>query len=229
MSRRGRPRYPDILTPREWEVLELLRRGLSNGQIADRLGIRERTAKFHVSEILGKLGVESREEAATWCPEERKRSWSVAFQWPVKWSIAAKIAGATFVVATAAGIGVLAWGVLTTDSPPFDNATDTAGHTEEPVAIQDEDGVIIVEPLDDGRCEVLYIGNGFELIDARFVPCEDQEGGGRACWTEGHPDTIGDIPSQVIFTSCGSPSHGEVKYYCTRTECMAWSAAFFDP
>lgn len=34
MTRRGRPRHPDVLTPRQWEVLELIRRGLTNEQIA---------------------------------------------------------------------------------------------------------------------------------------------------------------------------------------------------
>jgi DNA-binding CsgD family transcriptional regulator len=64
--RRGRPRHDDVLTPREWEVLDLLREGLTNDQIAARLGVSHDTAKFHVSEILGKLGVESRREAALW-------------------------------------------------------------------------------------------------------------------------------------------------------------------
>jgi two-component system nitrate/nitrite response regulator NarL len=51
------------LTPREQEVLALLAEGVSNKQIAHRLGISERTAKFHVNAILGKLGAESRTEA----------------------------------------------------------------------------------------------------------------------------------------------------------------------
>ena len=63
---RGRTPYPDVLTPREWEVLALLREGLTNEQIARRLGITERGAKYHVSEILSKLGLDSRKEAATW-------------------------------------------------------------------------------------------------------------------------------------------------------------------
>jgi DNA-binding CsgD family transcriptional regulator len=64
--RRGRPPYPDVLTPREWEVLSLVREGLTNDEIARRLGLTERGARFHVSEILSKLGVESRQEAAKW-------------------------------------------------------------------------------------------------------------------------------------------------------------------
>src|SRR5438093_171564 len=54
MRSRGRPRHPDILTPREWEVLSLIEKGASNEEIAERLGITERTAKYHVSEILSK-------------------------------------------------------------------------------------------------------------------------------------------------------------------------------
>jgi DNA-binding NarL/FixJ family response regulator len=53
------------LTPREREVLELLTQGLSNRQIAGRLGISEHTAKFHVASISGKLGASSRTEAVS--------------------------------------------------------------------------------------------------------------------------------------------------------------------
>lgn len=51
------------LTPRELEFLGLLAEGLSNKAIADRLGITERTAKFHASSVLAKLGAENRAEA----------------------------------------------------------------------------------------------------------------------------------------------------------------------
>jgi DNA-binding CsgD family transcriptional regulator len=61
---RGRPPYPDLLTPREQEVLVLLADGLTNEQIAAHLGISFGGAKYHVAEILPKLGVNSREEAA---------------------------------------------------------------------------------------------------------------------------------------------------------------------
>ncbi len=49
MKRRGRPPYPDLLTPREQEVLAFLREGLSNEQIAQRLGVSVAGAKYHVS------------------------------------------------------------------------------------------------------------------------------------------------------------------------------------
>ena len=51
------------LTSREHDVLEQMAGGLSNRQIADVLGISEHTVKFHVSAILGKLGVSSRSAA----------------------------------------------------------------------------------------------------------------------------------------------------------------------
>ena len=54
---------PDALTARQKEVLKLIATGLLNKEIADRLYISERTVKFHVSEILAKLGAGNRTEA----------------------------------------------------------------------------------------------------------------------------------------------------------------------
>jgi len=53
------------LTPRESEVLQMLASGLGNKEIAGKLAISERTVKFHVASILGKLGSASRTEAVT--------------------------------------------------------------------------------------------------------------------------------------------------------------------
>ncbi len=59
---RPRPLGHD-LSPREREVLRLMRRGLSNRAIADELVISPSTVDFHVSNILSKLGASSRTEA----------------------------------------------------------------------------------------------------------------------------------------------------------------------
>ena len=55
-----------ILTQREREVLRLVALGLSNGVIGQRLGVTTHTVKFHVSNILGKLRLQSRAEAAAY-------------------------------------------------------------------------------------------------------------------------------------------------------------------
>lgn len=58
------PELPEPLSPRELEVLSLLVEGLSNQQIADRLIISLATAKTHVRNILNKLAVDDRTQAA---------------------------------------------------------------------------------------------------------------------------------------------------------------------
>ncbi|HEY6940200.1 response regulator transcription factor, partial [Dokdonella sp.] len=56
----------ESLSQREREVLALIAEGLNNQQIAERLGIGEKTVKTHVSNVLGKLDVSDRTQAAVY-------------------------------------------------------------------------------------------------------------------------------------------------------------------
>jgi DNA-binding NarL/FixJ family response regulator len=58
------------MTARELDVLRLIGAGKANKEIAAELGISERTARTHVSNILGKLGLHSRTQAALWAVRE---------------------------------------------------------------------------------------------------------------------------------------------------------------
>ncbi|MDX6367306.1 MAG: hypothetical protein QOK30_2382, partial [Nocardioidaceae bacterium] len=59
------------LTPRELEVLGLVRQGLANKQIARRLGITERTVKAHLTSTFQRIGVSDRTQAALWAERNR--------------------------------------------------------------------------------------------------------------------------------------------------------------
>jgi NarL family two-component system response regulator LiaR len=62
------------LTTREREVLDLIARGFSNKRIALELGIAEKTVKTHVGNLLGKLGVADRTQAAVYATRHGRRT-----------------------------------------------------------------------------------------------------------------------------------------------------------
>ena len=65
------PRTSDPLTPRELETLKLLAFGMSNGEIAEQLGVHERTVAKYVSSVLEKLQLANRTQAALYAIQER--------------------------------------------------------------------------------------------------------------------------------------------------------------
>jgi two-component system, NarL family, response regulator LiaR len=72
IQRVNEPAQPGLdMTGREKEILALMVEGLSNNKIAERLTINQSTVKFHVSNILGKLGVTSRTEAVALAVKRR--------------------------------------------------------------------------------------------------------------------------------------------------------------
>ena len=72
MTRAARsPNFGARLTPQQDRVLELIVDGLSNREIAERLGLAEKTVKNYVSAILDKLGLRSRTQAALYRAQHR--------------------------------------------------------------------------------------------------------------------------------------------------------------
>jgi DNA-binding CsgD family transcriptional regulator len=98
------------LTPREREVLDLVRVGLTNDEIAERLSITSDGVKYHVSQILTKLDVSSRHEAVAVAYGQSRYRWTVALAWKVL-----KAAGAVAAVAVVGFLAIVLWGVLRSD------------------------------------------------------------------------------------------------------------------
>jgi DNA-binding CsgD family transcriptional regulator len=166
MGRRGRPPYPDILTPRQWEVLNFVRRGFSDQEIADALGLTLAGAKYHVSEILTKLGVSSREEAAAWQPEPRQSRWAA---WPVLGKIA--LVGAAAIVLAA--LALLGLEVLRTDhgNDATTSASRSASVTATPQLVSLDSAQSVYFFRQDGDIYTVPAGGGALTKFAEGDPC----------------------------------------------------------
>lgn len=65
-KKRGRPPHADQLTPTEWRVVQSAQHGLSNTDIAKRLGISINAVKFHIANAIGKTGVKNKRALLKW-------------------------------------------------------------------------------------------------------------------------------------------------------------------
>lgn len=118
----GRPPHPDVLTPEEWRVLEHVREGVPDAEIAVRLGISVNTVQYHVSNMLAKLEVADRQALAAWDGEPKRR-----FGWlpglpRLAFDIGAPGLGALWrgvaVIGVAGAVAVIAAVIATNDPPP---------------------------------------------------------------------------------------------------------------
>lgn len=132
----GRKRQDEIvLTERQREVLGLISRGYSNAEIAERLGISLAGAKWHVSELLVKFGVDSRDELPErWQPPRRvsQLGWLLGGLSGVKLAVGVGVAA---VAVAAAGTGwLVAGGRRDAEGTPGDDALQVSA-TPTPAAL----------------------------------------------------------------------------------------------
>lgn len=117
----GRPlvRVEIRLTPRQREVIELMAKGYTNARIGEELGISLDGAKWHVSEILTVLDVDTREQAVqVWRKHSRSdRRFARALR-SIAPATALRWFGGAAAVGVAAGLGLVAWAVLSNGGPP---------------------------------------------------------------------------------------------------------------
>jgi len=132
-NQRGRPPHPDVLTPAEWRVLEQIREGRTNAEIADALDVSVNTVRYHVSNILGKLEVRDREAASRWLGNRRRWGWLA-----IGWGRAAVIASLSAVALT---IAVATTTIGSGSMPRLPQANETGRST-----IADREQTAVPEP-----------------------------------------------------------------------------------
>jgi DNA-binding NarL/FixJ family response regulator len=65
----------ESLTPSELRVIDLIGEGLSNREIAERLGVVEKTVKNHITSLLAKMGLQRRTQVAAWVASRKNTGW----------------------------------------------------------------------------------------------------------------------------------------------------------
>lgn len=158
-SKRGRPPYPDVLTPAEWRVVDGIREGRTNAEIADGLGVSVNTVRYHVSNILSKTGLDDRNSLAAWRGQPRR--FRLAWPLPLSWLATAGGAVAAGMLVTWA-IGAL-WNIGAADArtvSEFDTRASSdefvrynAGYLERSGLV---DAGVLLENADGAPFEVMY-------------------------------------------------------------------------
>ena len=127
-NRGGRPRHPDVLTPAEWRVLEALREGGTNAEIAARLGVSTNTVRYHVSNMLAKLELRDRRALAAWRPEGHRGRLGALFALPAAvWSVGRPLAWVGVGAAVLAGVVVVAVALVALEALVEDNSSPRPG------------------------------------------------------------------------------------------------------
>jgi DNA-binding CsgD family transcriptional regulator len=171
LQRRGRPPCPDILTPSEWRVLDLVREGRTNTEIALDLGITVHGVKYHISNMLGKLYLQDRHQLASWeAPRESSPHRVSRLRGLIPSLALPKVASvlATGVLLAAVGGGAVAFALMVRSASKGPDAADVnagqAGFRIDSVTTSDLGTVVkftvpLSKPFDSG-----YVPLGLDQI-----------------------------------------------------------------
>ncbi|MEX0782848.1 MAG: helix-turn-helix transcriptional regulator [Dehalococcoidia bacterium] len=173
-ERSGTPDAEIAWTPRQREVLDLIARGKTNQEVADTLGISLDGAKWHMREILSKLNVDSREEAAEY--------WRRRNGWRGRWL--SRVGGLGFAsstlargagLAALAGIGVIVvlFALGTDDSQDGGTDPPPGGQTPEDAAAEAA-GATPTEPGCSEEARIRFGVIGGALTMTSFVRLNDR-------------------------------------------------------
>ncbi len=156
---RGRPPHPDLLTPAEQRVLEDLRKGGTNVEIAVRLGLSPETVKTHIARMLAKLGLDDRHALAAWRPEgERQRLLA-----PVALPAALASAGRPLLWAGMGAVGLAVAGVVVALLVAFLGDDDDA-------RLSPADGCRT--PTDSTCIRAVYLGAPGDYAQVQDIPAD---------------------------------------------------------
>jgi len=167
----GRPAHPDVLTPAEWRVLEQLRAGHTNQEIAQRLGVSQNTVKTHVSSMLAKLGMEHRHQLAVWRGEPMApvpNRWRSPLVAPFGW-LASKGAGIAVAMMGVAAAGAF---IIAMESGILSGGNDSIPPAASPVppeitSTPESPGIVTLAELDVPAGRIVYqCGDGWCLTEA---------------------------------------------------------------
>ncbi len=165
---RGRPPHPDVLTPAEWRVLEEIREGRSNPEIAERLGLSRNTVKTHISSMLSKLDLRDRDQLAVWRGEpvvaSARRSFLLA---PFGWLTAKAVGGV--VVSAVAGALVIGF-VVAMDSGRLTGGGSEMSAVGDTPAERPEIGELLTLSSQAMANETFVYRDDDDLISIEYAP-----------------------------------------------------------